>query len=98
MRLTRLASKDKCRNYDDPIEVALCAPKRSAPRIACFPGEQCQYFIYVESEVLCEVTSFAHALMLWFVSHYVFNLEYCTKAKEVALFFPRVYLQAACHW
>ena len=72
---------------DDPIEVALSAPKRSAPRVACFPGEQCQYFIYVESEVLCEVTSFAHPLMLWFVSHYVFNLEYCTKAKEVALFF-----------
>lgn len=66
--------------------VATMGPKRAAPRFACFPGEQCQYFIYVESEVLHIVNSFTHALMLWFIVHYVFNLEYCSEVKKVALF------------
>lgn len=52
---------------------------------ACFPGEQCQYLIYVEREVLCIVDSFTQALMLWFIAHYVFNLEYCSEVKEVVL-------------
>ena len=42
--------------------------------------------IYVESEVLCIINSLTQALMLWFITHYVFNLEYCSKVKEVALF------------
>ena len=71
---------------DDPKEVALRDPKRSAPRVACFP-EECQFFMLIETEVLCVVSSFPHALILWFISHYAFNLEYSTKAKEVALFF-----------
>ena len=25
--------------------------------------------------------------MLWFIGHYVFNLEYCPHVKEIALFF-----------
>ena len=34
----------------------------------------------------CAVTAFSKALMLWFVSHYIFNLEYYKQAKDVALF------------
>ena len=72
---------------DDPSEVADSEPRRSAPRIACFPGEdQSQYFIFVEREVLCITTQFTQVLMLWFIAHYIFNLEYCPKIKEVALF------------
>ena len=72
---------------DDPIAVATRDPIRSAPRIAYFPGEdQPQYFLFVEKEVLCITPVFSQALMLWFVAHYVFNLEYCIKIKEVALF------------
>ena len=29
--------------------------------------------------------SFSHALMIWFMSHYVF-MEYCIKVREVAFF------------
>ena len=73
---------------DDPAEVASRLPVRAAPRFACFPGEEPQYFIFVESEVLCICRSFSHAILLWFihVSHYVFYLEYSVKVKEVALF------------
>lgn len=73
---------------DDPVDVANREPKRAAPRIACFPGEEnSQYFIFVESETLCVTNSFSQALMLWFVAHYVLNLEYCSQLKEVAMFF-----------
>jgi len=72
---------------DDPKVISTSEPQRSAPRFACFPGEHhSQYFLYVESEVLCITNSFSQALMLWFVIHYVLNLEYCPKTKEVALF------------
>ena len=50
---------------DDPVEVANREPKRAAPRIACFPGEEnSQYFIFIESETLCVTHSFSQALML----------------------------------
>ena len=71
---------------DNPADVATRLPVRAAPRFACFPGEEPQYFIFIESEVLCICRSFNHALMLWFVSHYVLNLEYSVKVREVALF------------
>ncbi len=59
----------------------------STPRIACFPGEEhYQYFLFVESEVLCITTCFSQVLVLWFIAHYVFNLEYCPKVMEVCLF------------
>lgn len=59
---------------------------RPAPRFVLFPGEESQYFVFIENEVLCICHSFSHALMVWFMSHYVFNLEYCSNIKEVALF------------
>lgn len=73
---------------DDLDEVVSRDPMRTAPRIAAFAGEErSQYFLIIEREVLCELTTFSQAIMVWFVSHYVFNLEYCPKTKEVALFF-----------
>ena len=71
---------------DDPAQVASRLPARAAPRFACFPGEEPQYFIFIESEILCICRSFSHALMVWFLSHYIFNLEYSVKVHEVALF------------
>lgn len=68
---------------DDPAEVAERPPVRPAPRFALFPGEEPQYFFFIESEVLCICHSFSHALMVWFMSHYV---EYSVKIQEVALF------------
>jgi len=81
---------------DDIKVIATSEPQRSAPRFACFPGEhQSQYFLFVESEVLCITNSFSQALMLWFATHYVLNLEYCPKTK-VALFM-QVCFQIACY-
>ena len=71
---------------DDPAEVATRLPIRPAPRFVYFPGEEPQYFIFIESEVLCVCHSFSHAIMVWFMSHYVFNLEYSVKVREIALF------------
>ena len=71
---------------DDPAEVATRLPVRAAPRFVCFPGEEPQYFIFIENDILCICHSFSHALMVWFMSHYVFNLEYSFKVREVALF------------
>ncbi len=73
---------------DDPDEVCTRDPPRAAPRIACFAGEETStYFIYVESKVLCTTTTFTKSLMLWFITHYVFNLQYCKQVRDVALFF-----------
>lgn len=72
---------------DDPEVVASRDPKRSAPRLACFPGdEESQYFLFIENEVLCITQTFHQAFVLWFISHYVFNLEYATQIREVCLF------------
>ena len=71
---------------DDPAEVAARLPARPEPRFLAFPGEEPQYFIIVENEILCICRSFSYAIMVWFISHYVFNLEYSIKVREVALF------------
>lgn len=74
---------------DDVGDVASRDPPRSAPRFAAFQGTDggiVNYFIFIEKSVLCKVNSFAKALMLWFASHYIFNLEYEKKVKDVAVF------------
>ena len=43
--------------------------------------------LLVESKAVCFTSDFPQALCLWFSLHYVLNLQYCTKIKEVALFF-----------
>ena len=72
---------------DDPQVAVSKPPLRTAPRIACFSGDQPQYFLLVESNVLFPVSSLPKALMFWFSLHYIFNLEYCPQVKFVALFF-----------
>ncbi len=43
--------------------------------------------MFVEDCVLTQLQSFSKALLLWFASHYILNLEYAKSVKEVALFF-----------
>lgn len=43
--------------------------------------------IFVEDVVLTQANSFSKALLLWFVTHYILNLEYEKLVREVALFF-----------
>ena len=73
---------------DDPQDVCESSSV-SSPRIAGFIGdESTMYFLFIEQSIVFHTTtSFTRALMLWFVSHYVFNLEYCKGIKNVALFF-----------
>ena len=74
---------------DDPDAVAVRPPLRTAPRIACFinPEDQAQYFLFVEDKTILSVSSMTKALVLWFALHYIFNLEYSSHVKQVALFF-----------
>lgn len=73
---------------DEPIVIANRDPHRTTPRFASFEGEDtCQYIIFVEDIVLTQSNSFSKALVLWFATHYVLNLEYEKHVKEVALFF-----------
>ena len=74
---------------DDPNEVAKRAPPRNPPRFAGFMNArgESSYIIFGEQKVLCHVSSFSKALVLWFSIHYIFNLEYCKQTKDVALFF-----------
>lgn len=44
----------------------------------------------MDKTVLTQCNGFAKALIMWFVSHYVLNLEYARKIREVALFLSRV--------
>lgn len=73
---------------DDPQEVCTGSPKRTAPRVAAFRGDDdVTYFLFIEEKILFKISaSFTKVLMLWFVSHYVFNLECCKHVRDVALF------------
>jgi hypothetical protein len=71
---------------DDPDVIAKRDLKMMAPWFASFESEDsCQYFVFVEGQVLTQSNSFSKTLLLWFCTHYVLNLEYV--AREVALFF-----------
>ena len=72
---------------DDPEDVARRLPLRTAPRIACFNGDDPQYFLFIEDKTVLTMSSLSRAICFWFILHYVFNLEYCTQIKTVALFF-----------
>ena len=76
-----------CMQMTDQPEVA---SRRSAPHFAAFTrdddGEECQYFVFVEGQVLCYTTSFSKALMLWFALHYILNLEYSKEVRDASLF------------
>ena len=74
---------------DNPDDVCTRLPTRTAPRIAGIPegSGTIRYFIMIETQVIFCVYSFPKALAFWFVCHYIFNLQYCKQAKEVAMFF-----------
>ena len=73
---------------DSPEAIAKRDPEMTAPQFAGFQGEDsCQYMIFVENIVLTQSNSFSKALILWFISLYVLNLEFDKAVKEVALFF-----------
>ena len=62
------------------------------PRIGAYIHEDVkQFFIFIEGEVLCEVTSISQAIFLMFSSFYVFYLEYPKPVKNV-LFFLQDYI------
>ena len=73
---------------DDPQEVCTGSPKRTAPRVAAFRGDDdVTYFLFIKEKILFNISaSFTKVLMLWFVSHYVFNLEYATLLHLFELF------------
>ena len=73
---------------DSPEEVGKRPPSRNSPRFVCFTDDNAEptYFVYVEQTVLCQVSTFVKALIIWFVSQYVFNLEYAKCAKDAAVF------------
>jgi len=78
---------------ENPEAAARSDPQRSALWFAAFKcpdGGETQYFIFIEQKILCAVQSFSKALMLWFTSHYIFNLEYGRPVKEVAIFFEEL--------
>ena len=74
---------------DNPDDVCSSSPSMMSPRIAGIPqgDETFNYFLLIENQVVLSVRSFAKAITFWFISHYVFNLQYCKQAKEVATFF-----------
>ena len=84
---------------DDVNVIAARDPLRTAPRFAAFQGADgghVDYFIFIEKTVLCKVNTFSKALVLWFVSHYIFNLEYAKVVKDVALFFQEFVFRLPC--
>lgn len=66
----------------------VCSDKAlMAPRIAAFVGqENVQYFILIEGQTLCEVTSFQLALFVCFSCYYIFHLDYPKIVKNVFFF------------
>ena len=73
---------------DSPEEVGKRLPSRNSPRFVCFSDDDAEptYFVYIEQTILCQVSTFVKALLIWFVSHYIFNLEYTKSAKDAAVF------------
>lgn len=71
--------------------VARRDPPRPDPRIVCFGRNS--YFIFIENNILCQLSSVATAIMVWFASQYVFHLEYCRHSKEVAIFLQELVFQ-----
>ena len=70
-------------------QIGYKAPLRPSPRFASFKTVDgtTDYFVFVNCKPLCKVAIFARAIMLWFVSHYIFHLEYAKEIKEIGYFF-----------
>ena len=78
--------------------VASNPPARNGPRIiavtnpACTDCEESNVFLMIEQMSICEV-SFTMGLLLWFVAHYIFNLDFCPQNALVCRFMQEVVFQ-----
>lgn len=72
---------------DNPEDVAVNS-KIPSPWFGCFLNgiAERSYFVFVEGQVATHVTTFSKAFAVWFVTHYIYNLEYCKDIKEIAHF------------
>ena len=68
----------------DTEEAASAAPRNSPHIIELAPSED--FFISIEQTIICQVSSFTKVLFLWFVVHYLFNLQYHKYAQGFATF------------
>ena len=69
-------------------EIATEPPPKNSPRIVKMTGGQNpQFFILVEQDVLCEAGSMSQAIFIWFSLHYVFNMQYTASLPNVGNFF-----------
>lgn len=73
---------------EQPEVCAVETPKRNCERIGRFIAIDCSpiCYIFIEQKVYVQVSSFAMALLIWFSSHYVFNLAYNKYYKDVTMF------------
>ena len=72
---------------DAPDRCATEEPVRNSPRIGRFQSVSAvEYYVFIEQRVLMKVTSLTTALLMWFISHYVFNLEYHKYYQNPAMF------------
>ena len=66
-------------------------PLRPSPRLIAFQGVEGEgetiYYLYIDLRVLCGLRKFSKALIMWFFSFYIFNLEYAKPLREICLFF-----------
>lgn len=67
-----------------PVEKA--KSETPSPRIGVYLHGVKQFFVFVEGEVLFEVSTLSHAIFLMFSSFYVFYLEYPKPVKNVLFF------------
>ena len=69
-----------------PVEEVSSDPELPAPRIGAYLNDTKQFFLFVENNILCQVSAVSHALFLLFSSYYVFYLEYPNPVKNVMYF------------
>jgi hypothetical protein len=78
------------------VDVALKEmPVRDSPRIARFLVKDGTpvYYIFVEQQILCQCSNFCETLLIWFSTHYVFNLQYHKYYRDAAFFLQEFVLQ-----
>ena len=65
-----------------PVEEVSSDPELPAPRIGAYLSDTKLFFLFVENNILCQVSAVSHALFLLFSSYYVFYLEYPNPCSE----------------
>ena len=72
-----------------PEDAATVNTSRNSPWIGRFLVDDAepQYFVFVEQKILCPCPSLTRAVLIWFASHYAFDLKYSKYCHDAALFF-----------